>query len=50
MMRLLLIAMVLAGGGCATFDEDLQSASPQVRECAEWYAALDPAVGEAGGA
>jgi hypothetical protein len=48
MMRLLLIAMALAGGGCATFDEDLQSASPQVRECAEWYAALDAAVGEAG--
>jgi hypothetical protein len=48
MTRLLLIAMALVVGGCATFDEHLQSASPQARECAEWYAALDAAVDEAG--
>src|SRR5918911_2064518 len=48
MTRLVLVAMALVLGGCATFDEHLQSASPQVRECAEWYAALDAAVDEAG--
>ena len=50
--RVLALAAAVAAGGCATlggdFDAHLASPAVQVRECAEWYRALDAATGEAG--
>ena len=46
-----LAAMALSAGGCATlapFDGHLASPVPQLRECAEWFSALDAAVDGAG--
>ena len=49
--RTLAAATLAAAAGCAgiqPFDERLQSDSPAVRECAQWYRALDAATDAAG--
>ena len=52
--RLLLAAALAAAAGCATLEEQrhfeshLGSQSGAVRECAEWYRALDEAIDSAG--
>jgi hypothetical protein len=53
--RLLLAALALLGAGCATleapeapFRAHLESVSPPVRECAQWYRDLDARVAAAG--
>lgn len=50
--RLALLAAACAAGGCAAlqgpFSEHLQSSSAPLRECAEWYQALDAEVDAAG--
>ncbi len=49
---LALAAATLAAGGCATlqspFDAHLASPVAQVRECADWFAALDASIDAAG--
>ena len=49
--ELLCCAVTLAAAGCATLEQPISghrdSASPAVRECAGWFAALDAAVDEA---
>ena len=52
MKRLLALFIGAALGGCATlerpFSDHLESATISVRDCAEWFAALDRAVDDAG--
>jgi hypothetical protein len=52
MKRLLAMLAVAALSGCATidrpFNDHLQSAAIPVRDCAEWFVALDHAVEDAG--
>jgi len=51
-LRVLALAAALAAGGCASlqgdFDAHLQSPAEPVRDCAQWYRAVDQAVDEAG--
>jgi len=52
MIRWVAAAMAILVSGCATvespFSAHLESGAPQVRECAEWYRALDERVAAAG--
>ena len=52
LLRVLALAAALAAGGCASlqgdFNAHLQSPSETVRDCAQWYRAVDQAVDEAG--
>ncbi|MBI2752064.1 MAG: hypothetical protein HYX46_00875 [Betaproteobacteria bacterium] len=53
MLRLRLIALLALGAaGCATLEEPFrahrESASPEVRQCADWYSALDREATDAG--
>src|SRR5574337_1138054 len=53
MLRLFLVTRLAVGAaGCATLEEPFraheESASPQVRQCADWYGALDREVAGAG--
>lgn len=52
LLRVLALAAALAAGGCASlqgdFDAHLQSDAEPVRECAQWYRAVDRAVDAAG--
>lgn len=51
-LRVLALAAAMAAGGCASlqgeFDAHLQSPSESVRDCAQWYRAVDQAVADAG--
>ena len=50
MRRFLGVAALLLAAGCATFDDRLAGhlQSPALRECAQWFAALDERVDAAG--
>ena len=47
-MKVLAVPAVLVLVACASVDERLQSPSPQVRECAQWFHALDGEIDAAG--
>jgi hypothetical protein len=44
------VGTILLASGCATFDDQLAShlESPQLRECAQWFIALDERIASAG--
>jgi hypothetical protein len=44
------VGAILLASGCATFDEQLAShlESPQLRDCAQWFIALDEQIASAG--